>query len=114
MSIKKDDIVNAIHSDGSDDSYYARSTGLGCVFRFQLDLSFFTPSDTDYKVVPGTFLHQDLIAPVSSFRVILRVGQILHISCLILLTIFHLENLRKGAQLSRAAAWRASRELSAR
>ena len=70
MSIKKDDIVNAIHSDGSDDSYYASSTGSGCVFRFQLDLSFFKPIDTDYKVVPGTFLHQDLIAPNPCYNLI--------------------------------------------
>ncbi|WP_413745561.1 hypothetical protein [Synechococcus sp. MIT S9507] len=70
MSIKKDDIVNSIHSDGSDDNYYASSTGSGCVFRFQQDLSYFKPSDTDYKVLPGTFLHQDLIAPNPCYNLI--------------------------------------------
>ena len=64
----KDHINSALNSDQQSEKYYDRGTGLGCVFRYQLDTDSFKPSLSKYKVVCGTFLHQDLFAPNPAYN----------------------------------------------
>ena len=67
----KDDINSALYSDQVSEKYYEPTkSGTGCVFRDQTDVPYFKPSVESYKVVPGTFLHQDLIAPNPAYNLI--------------------------------------------
>ena len=66
----KDDINSALYSDQASEKYYdSTKSGTGCVFRDQTDVTYFKPSVESYKVVPGTFLHQDLIAPNPAYNI---------------------------------------------
>ena len=64
----KDDINSALYSDQQSEKYYERTTGTGCVFRYQLDTGYFQPSLSKYNCVVGSFLHQDLIAPKPAYN----------------------------------------------